>query len=269
MCKETGHKSNSCPSKRPAPNASGSVCTCEHCGRKGHRKAQCWAPGGGNEGGQRKGLTPGPRVHVSIKAALATEVRGYSFCAIEGEINNNNVLIVDSGCTTHMFNNRGIFTDFAPTPGRTARNADNSSTPIEGEGRVDLLLRDDDGTWHYVSFHALYVPAYPQNLLSVRDCISKGNSVTFLDYPAIVAPDGCSFPMTETGRLYCVEYKVADNPVCFKAAAIAIWHSRLAHNKPVDLRKLSSSVDGMSYHFVMPVSLAKRPDSLLISHGLQ
>ena len=73
-------------------------------------------------------------------------------------------IVVDSGATTHMINQRSAFTIFYPTSRNNVRLANNTYTPIVGYGTEVILLINK-----YVKLqHVLYVPGLHSPFLSVR-----------------------------------------------------------------------------------------------------
>jgi len=63
---------------------------CEHCHKKGHTKAECWAKGGSNEGGgpRQKQKKDGDKSNVASVADQSPDIEAW--CATEeGEVNEN------------------------------------------------------------------------------------------------------------------------------------------------------------------------------------
>jgi len=131
--------------KSQRPNSFGG--TCHGCGKKGHKKADCWqernitAPGGGgrkkekirqslSQRGQDFGANNNHILHSDEEAAIATKRKadtlrergretysgeevdhGYTVECVLGGVGMTNKIgsVVDSGCTNHMTGNHNAF----------------------------------------------------------------------------------------------------------------------------------------------------------------
>ena len=87
--------------------------------------------------------------------------------------------LVDSGCTSHVTNDRSILTDFQPESGsRAMRSANGTPCPIAGSGTVHAtcLTGDSRSPARVVLHNVLFVPSFSMSLLSVPTATSAGNS---------------------------------------------------------------------------------------------
>ena len=97
--------------------------------------------------------------------------------------------LVDSGCTSHVTNDRSILTDFVPESGsRAMRSANGTPCPIAGSGTVHAtcMTGANRRPARVILHNVLFVPSFSMSLLSVPTATSAGNSsFTF-------AGDSCS-----------------------------------------------------------------------------
>ena len=89
------------------------------------------------------------------------------------------MLLVDSGCSTHINNNESNFISFDKdyVPGEhTIELADGSRTSnvVKKRGTVVVNLRDENNKiWRTELHNTLYIPTFPQNLFSVKRATSN------------------------------------------------------------------------------------------------
>ena len=163
-CNEMGHMAKYCS----APRKEGNVC--EYCKRPGHDANRCYKKN--------------PALRTTRPQANIVEeehIDLFSFHADSTDEQSKKLdIIVDSGCTGYMFNNREIFTDFVETRNEYVRNADFSQTAILGHGTATIEARDAHGRCKTIEFRdASYVPSYPKNLISVKRLNDKHCKVIY------------------------------------------------------------------------------------------
>lgn len=128
------------------------------------------------------------------------------------------------------------------------------------QGDAEVFLLDTDRRPVTITLRkALFIPTYPQNILSLNAATADGAKVVFKEGQNILMNrDGVIFPMEEHDRLYylggenncqqCVDDSVNDimskdkvNLTC----DIKTWHEILGHCNVDDVLKLPNVVEGM------------------------
>ena len=105
-------------------------------------------------------------------------------------------LIIDSGCTGYMLNDRNLFTQLDESQKGEVGNANESQSVVEGSGTAEIRVMDNHGHVQTILLsNALYVPTYSHNLVSVSRLNKAGVDVIFGKFPALIAPDGKRFPI--------------------------------------------------------------------------
>ena len=89
--------------------------------------------------------------------------------------------VVDSGATTHMTWDKGVFVTYAAMEDMpNVRLGDGRHMRAEGRGSVCLRVKDDRDAECVIRLSSvLYVPDFSCNLFSVRDITDKGNRMLF------------------------------------------------------------------------------------------
>ena len=162
---------------------------------------------------------------------------------------NNSSLVVDTGATSHIINDKSKFVDFGKEFNPSAHVielADGSKANVVlGKGNAKVKLYDVNGNAHDVMLKsALYVPSYEQNIFSVHAAIERG-AIINLDREAkqLKCPDGTTFEMEQKGRLYYLNsISSSKNNPC----SLYEWHKILGHCNYGDVQKLQNVVEGMN-----------------------
>ncbi len=138
-------------------------------------------------------------------------------------------LIVDSGCTRHMFPYKELFISYKDTPSSCVILADKSKVPSFGTGTVRLFLQNKPIIIHDV----LHVPRLCSPLLSIR-CFRQlagcsfiaHNTGSFLIFPTFVLPVDDSSDCTISGR-FCSSTNVEfDSRITGSTAAVSFQNNR-------------------------------------------
>jgi hypothetical protein len=152
-------------------------------------------------------------------------------------------LIVDSGCTKHMFPYKELFISYKETPSSFVVLADKSKVPCFGSGTVRLFLQSKAIIIHDV----LHVPKLCSPLLSVR-CFRRltgcsfiaDNKGSFLTFPTFILPVDDSSDCTIIGRA-CSSTKVDfDSRITGSVAAVSD-NTRFKHQRRPILPKTSNN----------------------------
>ena len=192
---------------------------CGYCKKIGHKAADCWK-----------------KKSVDQKASIASEA--YFTAAIANEstqlsnnISANHGWCLDSGCTSHLCNDKNLFTNSEEVQSGL-RLASNATTQVTAKGDVKIATSNGDQSKSITLENTLYVPDLRTNLLSVTKIVDRENEVTFRKDGAIVTDshgrvkliadrEGDLFYLRKTHQA-CIATK--DN-----RSSAHVWHERLGH----------------------------------------
>lgn len=257
---------------------------CFHCGKMGHKKPQCRSfqsgkPPSTGTGTQATSSQPPRSGEVKLcfkcnkpghiaRFCRSNPVRSgegqpgaanfcqsnygsFSFMAHQDDEANQMEdieFIIDSGCSGYMIKDKELFVDFDEGHKEDVRNANQSSSRVEGRGTVLVHIKDSYGNYQKVFFNgALFVPSYSHNLLSVKRLTDAGVDVVFGKQPVLKAPGNTSFPFLTKNNLYVLKGYHASivQQRAMKAETVTRWHERLGHVNRKDVKALGVKVNGM------------------------
>ena len=160
-------------------------------------------------------------------------------------------LILDSGCTSHVFCDKDVFVQLHDVSWKICVNANNSVSAVEGQGVAKIYLLDKRGVSHVLKLSdCLYVSDHSRNLFSVIALGQKGAKVVFDDTCELRCSDKVSLPFVQRKGLYVTKaFSVCSSKFSSTCKRdFDLWHCRLGHNNKRDVQKLSKSVQGMKLH---------------------
>ena len=241
---------------------------CFKCGRKGHKSSEClskiekWCSNCRNKSHETKNCRK--KKDAAKTAAEKTtpremkehENKEHTFAFVSSDTKSNSginskdnlKLLVDTGATSHIINDKSKFVNFDKDFNANAHVielADGSKANVVlGKGNCKVKLYDVNGNAHDVMLNsALYVPSYQQSIFSVHAAVERGASVSLgKDVKQLQCPDGTTFGIEQKGRLYYL------NSICSSknsACSLNEWHKIMGHCNYGDLRRLEGVVDGM------------------------
>ena len=173
--------------------------------------------------------------------------------------------VVDSGATTHMTWDKGVFVTYAAMEDMpNVRLGDGRHVKAEGQGSVRLRVKDDKDAERVNHLSSvLFVPDLSYNLFSVRDITDKGNRMLFDDITcSVITKDDIVIASGhKRGNLYVLDGTADRKPDAALVAAQPssdIWHQRLAYVNDKVLEKLvSCDVSGVDLKKVEPRSFCE------------
>ena len=129
-------------------------------------------------------------------------------------------LLVDTGATTHIVRERSKFIQFdnrfVPEE-HTIEFADGSKSHVAAQRGVAVMqLHDSNGrTCSAKLKHALYVPSYPCDILSVHQTVQNGCSVMFEGGRTVLKTnDRTVFDINKVGKLYYLPTVQSSDHMC-------------------------------------------------------
>ena len=280
------NEKTACKEKLVNPNdsimtAGANNITCYSCGRSGHKAAAChynkgdsrysgptgrgsWRDRGRYQGRyQSYGRGRGRGSYNTGYTAQyndndnggeddAKDAKYNTFCfkiGYDNELNENNNILIDTGATVHIINDKTKFISFDNkfnTSNHTIELADGSrqNGVVLGKGTAKFTFCDTDGKNQNILLqNSLYVPSYRQNILSVQAAIDKGASITFSPGNAVfVTKCGTKFQIQQAGRLYYLNSILETDDA---SRTLNEWHKTLGHCNIKDILKLKNVVNGM------------------------
>ena len=177
----------------------------------------------------------------------------------------DNLILVDSGCTTHIERNEANFTNFNQSfnpEEHSIKLADgNCKTDIvKGTGTVFNQFNDTEGKSFNVKLNdALLIPNFSQDIMSVYKSVKSGCTITFAPEGSFLkTKSGNIFDIVEKNKLYYLQRKKPTNkkspqPVEVLSTSLltpgkfslAEWHRILGHCNIRDIKLLPDIVDNM------------------------
>ena len=235
---------------------------CFKCGKRGHKSAECWSKTERwcNNCKSKTHETKNCRKKKDAAKTATEKTREnneHTFAFISKETNskpgtnikNNSSLLLDTGATSLIINDKSKFVVFDKKFNPSAHVielADGSKANVVlGKGNAKVKLYDVNGNTREVMLNsALYVPSYAQNILSVHAAIEKGASISLnKQAKQLKCPDGTTFEMEQKGKLYYLNsISSSKNNAC----SLHEWHQILGHCNYGDVRKLQNIVEGMN-----------------------
>ena len=210
--------------------------TCSKCNKRGHLAKACRNPEKVDRPKQKDG----------------NAVSSYSECFISPlqESNNSEVashLIVDTGCSDHIVNQKELFMNLRTVDEKSVRDPKGNLTAIEGIGDVLITVQSNSGNMvELILRNVLCVPNYKVCLLSVNKAVNFGHRFIFNDSKArMVLNDGREINLTKNTGLFFLEVKyqnVVNQYTCNETRQtgkgdINLWHKRLGHLKKTDVKR--------------------------------
>lgn len=237
---------------------------CPHCKRSGHTEDRCWTKyphlrRGSRRVGARHGNGEAPFLAPHHAANLAVGNYAVASTAISEESNANSpttsTWLIDSGCSTHMCNDRSLFERMRPTKANTILFASGTGSATM-EGDINVKVTTDGGSFTVQLHDVMYVPSLSRNLISAVRWAKEGVTCN-------IGVDGCTLkkgssvigrvkatnhvlPVTVTlasGRNEAHAARVAPNGFI---SSMELWHYRTGHQHFEALKRASTMVEGMN-----------------------
>nr|KYP46330.1 Retrovirus-related Pol polyprotein from transposon TNT 1-94 [Cajanus cajan] len=140
---------------------------CYHCGKFGHKAADCRYK-------QQENIAENQYKHTGESSdnpqTLLLVANNFS--------GDGDIWYLDTGCSNHMCGKKELFFSLDETVKSTVKFENNSNIPILGKGRVAIRLKD--GSQNFIS-DVFYAPGLHHNLLSMGQLSEKGYNMQIHD----------------------------------------------------------------------------------------
>ena len=175
-------------------------------------------------------------------------------CQTDVHHDDHNYLLVDTGATTHIVNDKSLFISFDKSFDKSKHFIElangQKGNVAEARGDVKVKTRTEKGQLVDIVLHnVLLCPTYPQNIFSVQAATAKGAHATFSENNSkIVYKDGTTFELVKKGKLFFMKtFRIScecDDQVSF-AHEIQKWHEIMGHCNMNDILRLEKVSKGM------------------------
>ena len=213
---------------------------CTHCGRPGHNESRCW-----DKYPHLRPSRPKPR-QAGLTAQATRDVYSpdsdseVAICLMAGaqrpevDLATKASWIVDSGATTHIANDKRLFTSVAMSTPFSINLGDKSSVQGLGRGTVEMKTVVKGKRVHCRLENVVYAPTMAFNMVSVRVMCRSGKLTCFDEHRCWTLKDN---KVILEGKLvddlYCVvtdtEYSTHTTVAAGLVADVNLWHQRCAH----------------------------------------
>jgi Reverse transcriptase (RNA-dependent DNA polymerase)/gag-polypeptide of LTR copia-type len=161
---------------------------CHNCGKKGHKKADCWAKGGGKEGQGPRQKKKGKKAETAtVAAADEDDKEFFAFTCTSDFANVAEALqvpksrlgtCIDSGASRVYSPDRSKFTDYK-TIDRSITTADGRQLKAIGMGDLEIDMPNGSKTTTMTFKNAIHAPQMAFTLISISRLDKAGYRVNF------------------------------------------------------------------------------------------
>lgn len=212
----------------------GFIIKCHHCGRKGHKRADCFYYKKSMKHSEGKGHQGA--AHTAVEEAK-TEA-GFTFMAGNYSPSGSNEQIhflLDSGASDHLINRADLFSECMDLQPPTKISVAKQGVFIAATKRGTIQVESNLGIKGALE-NVLYCPEVPHNLLSVRKMQEAGMSIIFDNEGVQILKDGKVIMMGKNmHNLTTIDFKIIRSEIIDSQANSAfindynLWHQRLGH----------------------------------------
>ena len=226
-CGGRGHKHSQCTRK--------SNLTCTYCKKDGHSATVCF------------------KKKADTKETTTTSMSTYAFGTTDHTLRASESvlrgdLLVDTGATSHMINDKRKFISFDTTfkPEQhyvEVADGRHSSDLVLARGNAEFEVIDSNGQIRKIILNdAQYAPDFPVNLFSVRSAVDRNAKVIFSHEKNRITAAGVHYDLKRKGNLYILPTAHTN---AYLIKTIQQWHEDLGHMNYDDIRKLQSVTENM------------------------
>ena len=259
-CHETGHKQQVCPNTKKQDSKR----WCSRCRSNTHNDKSCRK----NKDAANLITHDDNREDHSDDSNSYSRIQGEKYSFVFGVSEDSNrsrhydengcgeaeLLLVDSGASSHIFNDESKFISFDENyepMKHSVELADGTITTnvVKKRGTAVVKIRDENNEIKITKMEdALLIPSYPQSIFSVKAATKRKNgrenntTVILGSESGELISNGVRFPIRTVGNLY---YLNKVNNAKQRVATLEEWHRILGHANKTDILKLENTVDDM------------------------
>ena len=240
--------------------------TCYNCGKKGHIQIHCKEPKKAGKKNFKPKKEPGKSSGSANNSKEEVDEELIFIAQDEQSEIGKNVWIIDSGATSHMCNDKELFTSMEESRG-SIEVANGEQVLIEGKGIITIKVLDKSNRMFPLHLeNVLYVPKMRKNLMSIMSITKNGHKTHFNDkggYFNIKGEGKVFIPFQTEGKLYTLTCYTPDSiesesdmpELIFVSEEVNsakdendldLWHKRLGHVGKGMIKRLVEHVEGMS-----------------------
>ena len=200
-CNKGGHLKSSCTVKQ-----------CSICKKFGHNESKCF---------QKSKLDEKSENRTNFLQSCEFSFYCGSDCSKSKE------LILDSGCTSHIFCDEDFFVELHDVSLKNCVNANNSVSPVKGQCVAKISLLDKRVVSHVLNLSdCLYVPDHSRNFLRVSALGQKGAKVVFDHTSELRCSDKVSFPLVQRSSFFVTKaFSVCSSNFSSRCKVdLDLWH---------------------------------------------
>ena len=258
-CGGRGHMSQDCANNKssnssnhkPQPQKSNNFKKkkryCTKCRSNTHDTEYCYGKGGRNKSNANFSKDSGNNAEGSSHSyafMTVSQIDAENISKPDDLKDNLNLLLVDTGASSHFVKNKSAFVNFDETfePKKhfiELADGSKSNEVAKARGVAKFTVKDTKGQQHELMLHdALFVPSYQQNIFSVDRAIECGAKLEMSKGAAnIKTSDGTSFNLDRRGKLY---YLYGADHKTYIRRTLREWHEILGHCNVKDILKLEN-----------------------------
>lgn len=230
FCKKDNHNEDVCylksGRKKPDFNKNKGRSECYNCGKPVHFSKEC------------RSKKP-EQAQVSHEQEEAEENHLFTARQDDQESFEENLWLIDSGCTNHMTPNEKVFSRINTNIKVPIRVGNGAVLMTKGKGDVEVMTKKGKRIIRDV----FLVPALAKNLLSVPQMIENGYQVTFKERCCIIH-DGAGRKVAEVemvNKSFPIKWSSStETAMVAKNEVAELWHQRLGHTGYSNLKILQS-----------------------------
>ena len=191
---------------------------CDHCGKTGHPASRCWQkfphlrPNRNGTGGKQTGLAAKvTKPKESVPESSDDDICLMARCQHDDRDDRPD-WIIDSGCTSHICNDRRMFSDMENCEPFPIVIGDSSGVQAAGRGSIALMASVNGKPRSAKIDNVAFAPDMAFNMLSVRSICRDGKHCVFKENSCTVEKDGKVVAEGEIrDGLYCLKTTTETN----------------------------------------------------------
>lgn len=223
--------------------------TCFFCKKPGHFKKHCqeFKDYRSKNKGKSSGKGNGKRQSKGDEANTIQEngeqngnSGDYLFMV---SLSKSNKWIIDSGATSHISNNKQLFSTLDTEKCSSIDVANGNKESVKGKGTIKIAMVNDCGSVHSAAIQdVLYAPDIAGNMISVLKLCRRGYEVLFKGEQCTISKDKLTVAIADVeDNLYQLReqqrvYAVQNHEKC-----IHYWHKLFGHRDSEAIRKMAAS----------------------------